>query len=319
MQGIYSFFCGISEFLMNISKRTYRNCAIVATGICVVSVVAFASNSFGGSGKNSCQRVGRAGADCYSLKEDTDTPSAVDELQDVIENQSECLESFFLQSDTVKISDYAIEYALALEEIASVTDVAKDTVMKAESLVMVSDEAFDGQALSAETAELEAVDVTEETVEEAVVEERTADSIITTSGVAVEGVMNDPIEVTDEEYNILLHIVAAESGCCDVYGQMLVANVIFNRVNDKHFPDTIEEVVFQKNQFSPATNGNIWKAKINDTTIEAVNRVLAGEDYSCGATFFVARKYVSEKTFNRFNTNYEWVFEHDGHDFFRFR
>lgn len=315
MQGIYSFFCGISELLMNISKRTYRNCAIIATGICVVSVVAFASNTFGGSGKNNCQRIGRAGADSYSLKEDADTPSAVEELQDIVENQSECLQSYFLQSDITKISDYAIEYALALEEIASVTDTAKDTVMKAESLAMVSDKTPDMQLVDTE-AEIAAVS---EADEEAVAVERTADSIVTTSGVAVDGIMNNPIEVTDEEYNILLHIVAAEAGCCDVYGQILVANVIFNRVNDKRFPDTIEEVVFQKNQFSPATKGTLWDATIYDTTIEAVNRALAGEDYSCGATFFVARKYVSEKTFNRFNTNYEWVFEHDGHDFFRFK
>ncbi len=309
MQGIYSFFCGISEFLMNISKRTYRNCAIIATGICVVSVVAFASNSFGGSGKNNCQRNGRAGFKNEASIVEDDEPGAVEMLKDIIENQPECLQAYFLQSDTVKISDYAIEYALALKEKASLTDTAKDTVMNAENITMAALE---------EPDEVKA-ELVEETVPETLAEERKADSIITTSGVAIEGVMNSPIEVTEEEYDILLHIVAAEAGCCDVYGQMLVANVVFNRVNDKHFPDTIKEVVFQKNQFSPATKGTIWKAKIRDTTIEAVDRVLAGEDYSCGATFFVARKYVSEKTFNRFNTKYEWIFEHDGHDFFRFR
>ncbi len=293
MQGIYSFFCGISDFVMNISKKTYRTCAIIMTGVCVVSIVAFSSNTFGGSGKNSCQRNTGAGTG-YTLKEDDDTPSAIDELQDIIENEADCLQSHFLQSNTTdKISEYVVEYELAMEEVASVTDTDKNMVMGVEP-----------EALGAEVIEKAEV---------------MADSIITTDGTAVEGVMNDPIEVTEEEYDILLHIVAAEAGGCDVYGQILVANVIFNRVNNNRFPDTIEEVVFQKNQFSPATSGTLWNVKVTDKTVEAVDRALAGEDYSCGALFFVARKRVSEKTFNKFNTNYEWLFEHDGHDFFRFK
>jgi len=309
MEGIYSFFCRISEFVMNISKKTYRSCAIITAGVCVVSVVAFASKTFGGSGKNSCQRNVRAGVG-YALKEDADEPNAVDELQDIIENQAECLQSYFLQSDITKISDYAIEYAANIKEVASVSEIEKDTVMDVEpqeSVAEITEVVVEPEELLAAAPVVEAV------------EERVADSIVTTGGTAVEGVMNEPIEVTEEEYNILLHIVAAEAGGCDVYGQILVANVIFNRVNNNRFPDTIEEVVFQKNQFSPATSGTLWGVKITDRTVEAVDRALEGEDYSCGALFFVARKRVSEKTFNKFNTNYDWLFEHDGHDFFRFK
>lgn len=292
MQEIYSFFCRISNFVMNISKKTYRTCAIIMTGACVISIVAFSSNTFGGSGKNSCHRNTGAGIG-YTLKEDDDTPNAIDELQDIIENKADCLQSYFLQSDiTAKISEYVIEYELAMEEVASVTDTSKNMVMGVEPEALVA---------------------------EAIEEEAVADSIITTDGTCVEGVMNDPVEVTEEEYNILLHIVAAEAGGCDVYGQILVANVIFNRVNNNRFPDTIEEVVFQKNQFSPVTGGMLWKVEVTDKTVEAVNRALTGEDYSCGALFFVARKRVSENTFNKFNSNYEWLFEHDGHDFFRFK
>ncbi|MBQ9766370.1 MAG: cell wall hydrolase [Lachnospiraceae bacterium] len=280
MRGIYSFLCGISEFIMNISKKTYRNCAIITTGICVVAVVAFASHQFGGAGKNS--GYGGSGIVVYAADEnDAERQNDIDELQELLEAQGE--EQQQISSDDIS------------EKQAMVVDV-----------VMVADE----QQVDEEDEALEEAEAPLVTV---------ADSIVTTSGVPVEGVVKAPIELSYEDYNILLHIVAAESGICDVYGQMLVANVIFNRLNDKHFPDTIEEVVFQRNQFSPATYGTLWDAEVNATTIEAVNRVLAGEDYSCGALFFVAKKYVSEKTFNSFNTQYEWLFEHDGHDFFKFK
>ena len=72
---------------------------------------------------------------------------------------------------------------------------------------------------------------------------------------------------------------------------MLVANVIMNRVNNDRFPDTVTEVVYQKNsngkaQFSPTVNGRIDSVKISQQTVDAVERVLDGEDSSNGALYF---------------------------------
>ena len=47
----------------------------------------------------------------------------------------------------------------------------------------------------------------------------------------------------------------AEATGEDIIGKILVANVIFNRMESEEFPDTVKEVVFQKvgdkYQFSP--------------------------------------------------------------------
>ena len=50
--------------------------------------------------------------------------------------------------------------------------------------------------------------------------------------------------VTNKEYYILCRIVEAEAGDQDVYGRILVVNVILNRVNcKKEFANDIEGVV----------------------------------------------------------------------------
>lgn len=49
--------------------------------------------------------------------------------------------------------------------------------------------------------------------------------------------------------------VEAEAGNQDLLGKRLVVDVIFNRVDSKSFPDTVEGVISQKGQFAvyPAT------------------------------------------------------------------
>lgn len=125
--------------------------------------------------------------------------------------------------------------------------------------------------------------------------------------------------VTEYEYDILLHIVAAEAGGCDRKGQILVANVILNRIGNENFPDSIEEVVFQKNQFSPVLSGTLWSAEVTDSVRDSVDRALAGEDYSQGALFFSARARLGDESMAWFDDNLKWLFEHDGHEFYTFR
>lgn len=58
----------------------------------------------------------------------------------------------------------------------------------------------------------------------------------------------------DDSY-LLCKIAMAEAESEGVKGKALVMLVVLNRVWSNEFPDTIEEVIFQKNQFSPVANG----------------------------------------------------------------
>jgi len=125
---------------------------------------------------------------------------------------------------------------------------------------------------------------------------------------------------TEEDYKNLLRIVEAEASGEDETGKLLVANVVLNRVKDEEFPNTITEVIFQKNkgvtQFSPVANGRFWKVEISEETVSAVNRALAGEDVSGGALYFAARKYAEVDNMRWFDGKLDYLFTHGEHEFF---
>ena len=124
-------------------------------------------------------------------------------------------------------------------------------------------------------------------------------------------------DYTESDYNVLLRIVQAEAGGCDMKGKILVANVILNRVESDEFPDTITDVVYEKRQFSPVSNGSINRCKVEQETVEAVDRALAGEDYSEGALFFINRRASSGSNVRWFDTHLDYLFQHGGHEFFK--
>jgi len=125
------------------------------------------------------------------------------------------------------------------------------------------------------------------------------------------------IQYTAKEYEVLTRIVQAESGGCDIKGRILIANVIFNRIRSEEFPDTVTEVVYQKSQFSPVSDGSLKKCKVTPETIEAVDRALAGEDYSQGALYFMNRKLSSSRNVSWFDRNLTYLFQYDRHEFFK--
>lgn len=128
------------------------------------------------------------------------------------------------------------------------------------------------------------------------------------------------VTVTQSEYDNLLRIVEAEAGGEDIIGKMLVANVVLNRVEDEHFPNSINEVIFQSDngvtQFSPISDGRFYTVSISQETIEAVNQVLQGEDNSQGALYFAARKSANKENMRWFDEKLEWLFAYGGHEFF---
>lgn len=130
-----------------------------------------------------------------------------------------------------------------------------------------------------------------------------------------------PILISADDKEVLLRIVEAEATSEDVKGRMLVANVVLNRVLCDGFPDTIAEVVFQKNgdvyQFSPVKDKRYWQVEVSDKTREAVERVLAGEDESQGALFFMARSMANPKSARWFDEALQYLFKYGVHEFYK--
>ncbi len=128
------------------------------------------------------------------------------------------------------------------------------------------------------------------------------------------------IEQTAENIEVLERIVEAEATDQDVYGRMLVANVVINRVHSKYFKNTVKGVVFETiggyEQFAPIRDGRYFTVPITEKTREAVRRVLAGEDYSDGALYFFQRDITTDKKAAWFDNNLKFLFKYGCHEFY---
>lgn len=128
-------------------------------------------------------------------------------------------------------------------------------------------------------------------------------------------------DLSKEDITNLELLVEAEAGGEDYEGKLLVANVVLNRMVSEDFPDTVTEVIFQRNrkvtQFSPVGSGRIYEVTAGEETKKAVQDALEGKDVSKGALYFAARKIAAPKKMQWFDENLTFLFRHGGHDFFR--
>lgn len=124
------------------------------------------------------------------------------------------------------------------------------------------------------------------------------------------------VPCTDNDYNNFLRIVEAEATGGDIKSKILVADVIINRVRRSDFPNTITDVIFQGNgqQFQPVMDGRFYTVNVTESTVEAVDRALYGEDYSQGATFFAAKASAGAGSWHA--SALTRLFEYGGHVYF---
>lgn len=100
----------------------------------------------------------------------------------------------------------------------------------------------------------------------------------------------------------LSHIIYAEAGSdwCSDKMQMFVGSVVLNRVDSEYFPDTIEEVILQKNQYSTVASGAYLKEP-NERAIENAKILLEEGSWLPNYVLFQSQKemgcgmYVQEQ------------------------
>lgn len=275
LQNLFHF---VKSLIINVTKKNYRNAAVIAAGAVVIAVVALNSAGFSGGGRS----AGKAVEDnqeedpegTLEASEEIDATKA--EIQGGLTEESWRHAQLFIGENLTKTVQLSL-----LEETAAIEDLEASVVMQGS----------------------EAEEVLEEIPEE----------------------IPEPqpvVPYTEEDYQVMLRIVEAEAGDCGVMGKILVANVIINRVKDSRFPNTITEVVYQRNkhtaQFSPVSNGMIDRVTVTEETVECVNRALMGEDHSQGALFFMMRSASTKKNVSWFDRELKWLFKDGPHEFFTY-
>lgn len=79
---------------------------------------------------------------------------------------------------------------------------------------------------------------------------------------------------TDKDLRLLSQIIFSESGYCSWQLQLYVGSVVLNRTKDYRFPDTIEDVVYQRGQYAPV-GSRIWYQKPNKSSVDAAKALLS--------------------------------------------
>lgn len=301
LQTVFRF---VKSMFVSVTKEMHRNTAVLTAGAVLIAVIPFTAVDFQGGGRNAMVAFA-----------ETQTPG--DETENELETAKE---------DVLPETEGAVESGAqpAEEESASEENIETDEENEEETEAGIGEsEDQDGEeAGEPETADQDGEEAGEAETEGRKAENRTepetADQVSEEAGAEETEAAKEAFSgYSESDYHVLLRIVQAEAGNCDLKGRILVANVILNRVEDEEFPDTITEVVYEKNQFSPVIDGSIKRCKVTDKTREAVDRALSGEDYSEGALYFMNRRTAAKKNVRWFDRNLESLFQHGNHEFFR--
>ena len=121
------------------------------------------------------------------------------------------------------------------------------------------------------------------------------------------------LEITAGDAEMLMRLAMAEAEGESVEGKALVMLVVLNRVRSEAFPDTVEAVIFQTNQFSvTVAGGRYWTREPDEGCREALELVKQGWDESQGALYFESSNGSSWHS-----RNLEFLFQEGNHRFYR--
>lgn len=96
--------------------------------------------------------------------------------------------------------------------------------------------------------------------------------------------------LSNEDIELIALVTMAEAeGECEE-GKRLVIDTILNRVSSEYFPDTVYDVIYQKNQFSSMWNGRVDKCYATDDICELVREELKQQS-NYEVIFFTAGNY----------------------------
>lgn len=92
----------------------------------------------------------------------------------------------------------------------------------------------------------------------------------------------------DIELIALLTMAEAEGECEE--GKRLVIDTVLNRVDSDEFPNTVKDVIYQKNQFTSMWNGRVDRCYVMEEICQLVEEELESRTNS-EVVFFHAGKY----------------------------
>lgn len=96
------------------------------------------------------------------------------------------------------------------------------------------------------------------------------------------------------DVKLLAALIFCEAGNQPYDGKVAVGAVVLNRIESRRFPNSLEKVIYQRGQFTPAMTGKLARVlrsgKIPSSCFDAAEDALEGKDPVNGALFFNTRR-----------------------------
>lgn len=118
------------------------------------------------------------------------------------------------------------------------------------------------------------------------------------------------LAISEEDRVLLAQLIYSEARGEPFKGKQAVANVVFNRINDDRFPDTVRETIHEPRQFVEAAILHLYP--VTDEALEAIDQALK-DDVTGGAFFFWAPQIAT----NRWLESRPVLTQIGGHEFLR--
>lgn len=120
----------------------------------------------------------------------------------------------------------------------------------------------------------------------------------------------DSIELSESDINLLARIIWLEARGESFEGQQAVAEVVLNRILSDYFPDTLHDVIYEKNQFTTA--GNVHNADPDSTQYTAIEAALNGPNVLPVEVVFFSRAAQNDNVWGTIGNHvfcYPWFWE----------
>lgn len=102
-------------------------------------------------------------------------------------------------------------------------------------------------------------------------------------------------KMSNEDMSLIALVTMAEAEGESEMGKRLVIDTILNRVDHQCWPNTVQEVVYQKSQFSCVSNGRLNRCYVRNDILEIVKEELINRT-NTRCVFFRTGRYSSYGT-----------------------
>lgn len=102
--------------------------------------------------------------------------------------------------------------------------------------------------------------------------------------------MNNSINISLDDALLIAKLTVAEAGNESILGKRLVIDTVLNRLDSEYFPNTVQDVIYQKDQYVPAWSGSIDNVIYVDDVFTLVIEELTNRTNS-EVLYFRAERY----------------------------